>query len=366
MNENTIKDNEENVSPFPGKIAVVTSIDNVDDVQSAERLVAKYGTGKIIHVNWPLSFVTDQEEMIDIVAGLAPDRDIKILIINQALPGTNAAIDKFREMRDDVFIVCCSIHESLPETAKRADLMFDPDFVGMGAAMVQQVKKQGAKVFVHYSFPRHMSVLEQSSCRDKIRETCEAENILFLDATVPDPKGDAGADAARQFITEDVPRVVAKYGEDTAFFCTNCALQVSLITAVVNSHAIYPQQCCPSPLHGFPEALGIETGEGLVDLNYVIGEISSIAAEKNMTDRLSSWPVSASIMFTNAGAEYAIKWIKGEVPRNGIDERVLDDCMSAYVKEVVGEGVEVSMTSYSVGGVTYDKCKLLLMAYLDY
>jgi len=239
--------------------------------------------------------------------------------------------------------------------------------LGMGPALVKQAKKQGAKVFVHYSFPRHMSQLIIANRCALIRQECLKDGILFVEVKAQDPAGDAGISGAQQFILEDVPRHVAKYGDDTAFFSTCCAHQMPLIKAVIDSHAIYPQPCCPSPFHGFPEALGIETENGsTTDLNFVISEACRIAAEKNMTDRLSTWPVSSSMMFTNAGAEYAIRWIRGEVSSDEIDNMVLMDCMSSYITEVIGEASNVYMTSYSEAGKIYDNYKLVLMGYLDF
>jgi len=354
--------------PFPGKIAIITNTitNGEDDFHSAEQLVAKYGPDKIVHVTWPDNFLAEKGRMINTVASLTDDREIRVMIINQAIPGTNDAVDMFKGIRNDVFILYCLVHESFTESAKRANLILMPDELGMGSEMVKQAKKQGTKAFIHYSFPRHMAHPHLAGCRDLAKETCAAEDIQFVEVTVPDPAGEAGVSGARQFIMEDVPRMVAKYGEDTAFFCTNCSLQATLIKSVVDCHAIYPQPCCPSPLHGFPEALGIELGDGFPNLSYVIGEASSIAAEKNMTDRLSTWPVSSSMMCANAGAEYAIKWINGLVPKLAIDDRTLTDCMSDYIKELVDENIEVSMTSYSDGNKTYDNFKLLLMGYLDY
>jgi len=352
---------------FPGKIAIVTDYPSInsDDFHSLDRLVEKYGADKIFHLTRPENFVAEQGKMIDAVTGLAEYGEIKVLIINQTVPGTNAAIDRLKKIRDDMFIIFCGfIHE--PDASKRANLILTPDQLGMGSAMVKQAKKQGAKVFLHYSFPRHMSQAILSKRCELIRKACEAEGITFVSATAPDPTGETGVAGAKQFILEDVPKLVARYGEDTAFFCTNCTLQVPLIKAVVSCHAIYPQPCCPSPFHGFPEALGIKTSENHADLNYVIDEVCRIVAEKNMTDRLSTWPVSASTMFVNAGAEYAIRWLKGLVPKNEIDNRVLEDCLSAYVREAIGEGVEVEMESYSENGITYDNFKMLLMSYLDF
>jgi len=367
MNETSTDGNSANNLEFQGKIAIITDVpSHEDDFHSPDRLVKKYGAKKIVHVTWPRDFVAERGKISESVAALAADREIKALIISQAVPGTNDAIDKFKQIRDDVFIVFCTCQEPAAETTMRANLLFDCNQVGMGSAMARQAKKQGAKVFIHYTFPRHMSQPLLSARRDAIKQECLKEGIFFVDAIAPDPTGEAGFEGAQKFITEDVPKLVAKYGEDTAFFSTNCAHQKALIRAVVDCHAIFPQPCCPSPFHGFPEALGINAESGYADLNYVIGEACLIAEEKNMTDRLSTWPVSASMMFTNAGAEYAVKWINDEVPKIGIDRTVLEDCMNAYIEEVIGEASVAYISSCTVGGKTYENYKLVLMSYLDF
>jgi hypothetical protein len=71
-------------------------------------------------------------------------------------------------------------------------------------------------------------------------------------------------------------------------------------------------------------------------------------------------------MFTNVGAEYAIKLLNGEVPTKHIDETQLVALMNIYIKEVVGEGVDVSIVSYSDNETTYENYKLVLMNYLDF
>ena len=367
MIENLSKDENENRPDFPGKIAVVTSAITTceDDFYSAEQLVIKYGADKIIHAAWPDDFMNGQKQITDTVVSLAADREIKALIINQAYDGTNAAVEKFKETRDDVFIVYCSNQEPLDIAVSLANLLLEGNEEKIGRMMVEQAKKQGAKVFVHYSFPRQMLLEDTYNRYLNIKETCSIEGLQFIDATALDPAGGADVDKAKQFIFEDVCRLVAKYGEDTAFFCTNCALQAQLIKAVIENHAIYPQPCCPSIYHGFTEALGIQTGEGQADLSYLISEASRLAANKNMTDRLSTWPVSASMMYTNVAAEYAIKWIKGEVPKTGIDDRVLVDCINAYIIDVVGEESHVFIDSYSMYGTIYNNYKLILMGYLD-
>jgi len=236
-----------------------------------------------------------------------------------------------------------------------------------GPAIVQQAQSQGAKVFVHYSFPRHMSNVLLAGRRDGIRAECERVGIQFVDATAPDPTGDGGLPATQQFILEDVPRMIARHGADTAFFATNCGMQIPLISRVVDGRAIYPEPCCPSPTHGFPAALGIESEPGQSDvINYMINETRRIAAERNMTGRLSTWPAPASMTWTVAGAEYAIRWINGEVPRTGIDERVLAQCVSDYIREFTGANVTAQMSNFTDRStdITYDNYKLLIMGHL--
>ena len=367
MIENSKKDVNEGHAAFPGKIAIVTSAADTskDDYDSARQLIAKYGAAKIVHVVWPVDFVVGYNQIIDTVLSLASDREIKALIINQTFQGSNEAVDKFKETRDDVFIVYCSSHEPAADAATRANLLLESDEEGMGRAMVIQAKKQGAKVFVHYSFPRHMLMPILISQYIIIKETCSIEGLQFIDVTALDPAGEDGVDKAKQFISKDVQRLVAMNGEDTAFYCTNCTLQAQLIKSVVENHAIYPQPCCPSIYHGFTEALGIQVGDEQADLSYLVSEASRLAAEKNMTDRLSTWPVSASMMYANVAAEYAIKWIKGEVPKTSINDMVLADCINAYIIDIVGEESHVFINSYSRNGITYNNIKMILMGYLD-
>jgi len=366
--EHQTSDGNINTEAFTGKIAVITDAASVnkDDYYSADYLLAKYGAGKIIHATWPENFLAEQDNMVKTVTTMAADPEIKALILNQAVEGSNAAVDKLKETRDDIFIVYCNTNEDYPTVAPRVNLLLRLNEAGMGQAMVKQAKKQGAKVFVHYAFPRHMSITTLNNRRNMIKKTCETEGLLFVDAEALDPTDEAGLAAAQQFILEDVPKLVAKYGEDTAFFSSNCHLQAPLIRAIVDNHAIFPQPCCPSPYHGFPEALGIEMGKDQSDLHYVISEACRIAEEKNMTDRLSTWPVSSAMMFTTAGGEYAIKWIRDEVPKTGIDNRVLMDCMNDYIEEAVGEASNVYMFSYTQDGITYDNLKLVMMSYLDF
>ncbi|MEL7647436.1 MAG: DUF3798 domain-containing protein [Sedimentibacter sp.] len=349
--------------PFEGKIAIVTNTlsQNEEEYRSAQQMVEKYGENKIMHVLWPDNFMTEQEQMISTVTKIGSDPDVKALIINQAVPGTNAAVDKLLESRDDMFIVYCTPQENPPDVAARADLILQPDELGMGKTIPEQAKAMGAKTFVHYSFPRHMSVVLLAARRDLMIETCKEIGIEFVDATAPDPTGDSGVPGAQQFILEDVPKMVEKYGKDTAFFSTNCAMQTPLIKACYDAGAIYPQPCCPSPYHGYPSALGIEsTGYSVDAMANVISETAKKLQEKGLLGRFSTWPVPVAMMNTVASTEYAVKWINGEVG-DELDTNVLEELMTEYAN-----GIAVTTTPYSENGQEFSTFRLTMMDFLTY
>ncbi len=349
---------------FEGKIAIVTNTlsQNEEEYRSAQEMVERYGEDKISHVLWPDNFMTEQEQMISIITKIGSDPEVKALIINQAVPGTNAAVDKLLETRDDMFIAYCAPQENPPDVAARANLILQPDELGMGNSIPVQAQKLGATTFVHYSFPRHMSVVLLSARRDLMKAKCEEIGLQFVDATAPDPTGDAGVPGAQQFILEDVPKMVAKYGKDTAFFSTNCAMQTPLIKASVDAGAIYPQPCCPSPYHGFPSALGIEATEYTVDaMANVISETAKKLDEKGVLGRFSTWPVPVAMMNTVSAAEYAVKWINGEVDEKNIDTKVLEQLMTDYAN-----GIAVTTTPYIEGSTEYPTFRLIMMDFLTY
>ncbi len=348
--------------PFEGIIAIVTNTlsQNEEEYRSAELMVQKYGEDKIMHVLWPDNFMTEQEQMISTIAKIGSNPDVKGLIINQAVPGTNAAVDKLLETRDDIFISYCTPQENPPDVAERADLILNPDELKMGDAIPVQAQKLGAKTLVHYSFPRHMSIVMLAARRQLMIDKCQEIGLEFYDATAPDPTSDVGVPGAQQFILEDVPKLVERFGKDTAFFSTNCAMQTPLIKATSDAGAIYPQPCCPSPYHGYPSALGIEsTGYSVDAMANVISETAKALKEKGVLGRFSTWPVPVAMMNTVASTEYIIEWINGNVG-DELDVEVLEEKMAEYAK------LAVTTSSYTEEGLEIPHFRLIMMDFLTY
>ncbi len=347
---------------FEGIIAIVTNTlsQNEEEYRSAELMVNRYGEDKIMHVLWPDNFMTEQEQMISTIAKIGSNPDVRGLVINQAVPGTNAAVDKLLETRDDIFISFCSPQENPPDAAERANLILNSNELEMGDTIPVQAKKLGAETLVHYSFPRHMSIVMLAARRDLMREKCEEIGLEFYDATAPDPTSDVGVPGAQQFILEDVPKLVERFGKNTAFFSTNCAMQTPLIKATVDEGAIYPQPCCPSPYHGFPSALGIESSGYTVDaMANVISETAKILKEKGVLGRFSTWPVPMAMMNTVASTEYIIEWINGNVG-DELDLGVLEEKMAEYAN------LDVTTKPYTEEGLEIPHFRLIMMDFLTY
>jgi len=354
---------------FPGKIAIVTNdvSQSEEEFRSAEAIVAKYGEDKIVHRTWPTNFAVEGEQMITIVAQIAADPDVKALIINQAVIGTNAAVDRLLQDRDDVFIVYCSPAETPADVAARADLILNTNDLLRGQTIVEQAVAMGAETIAHYSFPRHMGVVMLAARRDIMRETAARLGVEFVELPAPDPTGPDGIPGTQQFILEDVPRQVAELGKNTAFFATNCAMQTPLQTQVIETGAIYPEPCCPSPYHAFPGVLGIEDkvfdGSNMVDgedkgRQRAVGEVvDAIRAELNsrgVGGRLATWPFPASMMWTNTGVEYAIKWLNGEAPQGKeVSYELLSDIMADYIGDLTGSRYDVELNPFSIQGRSY-------------
>lgn len=358
----TSEGNEEESGEAPWKIGILTGTvsQNEEEYRAAQSVLDQYGEDHVSIMTYPDKFMDEQETTIANLVSLASDPEIKALIIVQAVPGTSAAIDKVKELREDILIIAGVPGEDPKMIASKADIVLAMDELTMGYAMPEQAKKQGAEVFVHYSFPRHMSYALLAARRDILKEEVERLGMTFVDATAPDPTGDAGVSGAQQFILEDVPRMIDEYGKNTAFFSTNCALQVPLISSVLEQGGIYPQPCCPSPYHGFPAALGIEIPEDKQgDIQYVIDEIALKVEEMGETGRVSTWPVPVAMMFIEGAAEYSKAYIQGDFT-DKLDREVLEEKFFDYA------GVEIQMNELDENGDHFDNYLMVMMDYLDF
>lgn len=307
------------------KIGLVTGTvsQGEEEFRAGEDMVKKYGADVIKHVTYPDKFAQEQETTIAQITSLAADPMVKAIVIVQAVPGSAAAIDKVKETRDDILFIGGVPHEDPGTISPRMDILLETDNIKRGETIIQLAKEMGADTFVHYSFPRHMSMELLSRRRDVMKETASKLGIKFLEVDAPDPLGDAGIPGAQQFILEDVPRQVDALGEKTAFFSTNCAMQEPLIKSILNEGGLYPEQCCPSPYHAYPGAMGIEIPQDKAgDVQFMLDQINAKVKEANRSGNFATWKAPANMAMVNAAVEYAIEYGKGNVEKFNKDKMV--------------------------------------------
>ena len=352
---------EEASSSADYKIGIITGTvsQGEEEYQAAQNLKAKYGD-MVVTATYPDNFSTETEQTIATVTNMAADPDVKAIVFVQAVPGATAAIQKVKETRDDILFICGVCAEDPAVIAAASDICLLADEISQGTLVIDQAAKQGAKTFVHISFERHLGYATISARQQLFKQRCAELGIEYVEATAPDPTGDAGVTGAQAWVTENVKVYVDQYGKDTAFFCTNCSMQVPLIQQVAELGAIYPQQCCPSPYHAYPSAFNISTEGHEGDIQYMLDQITEKVAEYGNTGRMSTWTVSVNMMMIEAGFNYAQKWINGE-----IKDRFDYDALLAEMQALAGDDVSVTAYSDEASG-TIDNFLMILCPYYDF
>ena len=328
------------------KIGIITGTvsQGEEEYQAAQNLKAKYGD-KVVTATYPDNFSTETEQTIATVTNMAADPDVKAIVFVQAVPGAAAAINKVKETRDDILFVTGVCAEDPAVIAAAADICMLVDEIQMGKTIIEQAAKMGAKTFVHISFERHLGYATISARQALFKENCARLGLEYVEATAPDPTGDAGVTGAQAWVTENIKVYLDQYGKDTAFFCTNCSMQVPLIQQCAELGAIYPQQCCPSPYHGYPSAFNISTEGHEGDVPYMLEQITAKVADYGNTGRMSTWEVPVNMVMIEAGFNYAEKWIKGE-----ITERCDEAALLKEIQAIAGDAASISKYSDEATG----------------
>lgn len=313
-------------------IGVVTGTvsQSEDEQRGCEGMIAKYGDAKdgglIVHKNYPDNFSAEQETTIQQIVSLADDPKLKVIVVNQGVPGTAAAFKQVKERRPDILCFAGNSQEDPNLIEAAADLVIDPDNVTRGYLIPLAAQKMGAKKFVHVSFPRHMSIELLSLRKDIMEATCDKIGMEFAMETAPDPTSDIGIPGAQNFILEQMPAWVQKYGKDTAFFATNDAHTEPMLLKVAELGALFVEQDLPSPILGYPGALGINLKEAAGDFNKIVEKEEEVLSEKN-PGRMGTWKYSYGFSTTQALIELGKRMVE-----SGNDMMNTDD-----VKTVLGD-----------------------------
>lgn len=349
--------------PAKAHIGIVTGTvaQSEDELRGAEAFIAEYGSvdngGIVRHVTYPDNFMNEQETTIAQIVGLADDPNMKAIVVNQSVPGTVAAFKKIREIRPDILLLAGIPQEDTNMIEEASDLVVDADNVKRGYLMILAAKKMGAETFVHISFPRHMSIELLSRRRTIMEEACKDLGLKFAFETAPDPMSDVGIPGAQQFILEKMPSWVAKYGKNTAFFCTNDAQTEPLLKKVAELGAIFVEPDLPSPIMGYPGAFGIDLKAEAGNWPAILQKVEETVVAKGGAKRMGTWAYSFNYTTTLALAEFGKRVVDGAAKKDSFED--LMACFEKYTPGAAWNG------SYFVDVATGTEKTNHVMVYQD-
>jgi hypothetical protein len=358
-------------------IGVVTGTvsQSEDDLRGAEALIKAYGDvksgGIIQNITYPDDFMSQQETYISSVVSLADDPLMKAIVVNQAIPGTAEAFKRVKSKRPDILLFAGEPHEDpLVIQGSGADMCVSNDFVSRGYTIIWSAKQLGAKKFVHISFPRHMSYETLSRRNEIFKVACADLGLEYAFETAPDPTSDVGMPGAQQFIMEKTPQWVEKYGKDTAFFCTNDGETEPLLRQMLAYGGIFIEADLPSPLMGYPGALGIDLSAEMGNFPAILKKVESSVVAKGGAGRFGTWAFSYGYTVSAGLGEFAKNVIDGKAKKDSLKD--LFAALGKYTPGAKWNGafytdantgvraknqVLVYMDTYIMGGSKGDKNK---------
>lgn len=306
----------------PYKIGIVTGSvsQSEDDRRGAEAFQKEYGEDMVQLAIYPDNFTEETETTIQSIVNLSADPLMKAIIVNQAVPGTTEAFRKIKETRPDIICIAGEAHEDLPEISSAADLVTNNDFVSRGYLIIRTAHELGCDTFVHISFPRHMSYETMSRRVAIMKAACEEFGMKFVLETAPDPTSDVGVSGAQAYILEQVPAWVEKYGQKAAYFCTNDAHTEPLLKRLLECGGYFIEADLPSPLMGYPGALGIDLTEEAGDFEKILTKVESAIVEKGGADHFGTWAYSYGYTLSAGLALHAKNVLDGKSELKDMDD----------------------------------------------
>lgn len=332
-----------------------------DDLRGAEQLIKEYKTvkegGIIQHITYPDDFMSQQETFISSVVSLADDPLMKAIVVNQAIPGTSEAFKRVKAKRPDILLLAGEPHEDPLVIQGSASLAMSADFVSRGYTIIWAAKQLGAKTFVHISFPRHMSYESLGRRRAIMEEACKDLGLKYAFETAPDPTSDVGMPGAVQFMLEKVPQWVKKYGKDAAFFCTNDGETEPLLKQLLTYGGIFIEADLPSPLMGYPGALGIDLSKEAGNFPAILKKVESAVVEKGGAGRFGTWAFSYGFTVTAGLGQFAMNVIDGKAKVTSLKD--LYDALGKYTPGAKWNGAFYTDVSTGV------RAKNQILVYMD-
>ena len=347
-------DAEDDAEDF--RIGIVTGSfsQSEDDRRGAEAFQKKYGSDKVTLVIYPDNFTDEFETTVGVMTGLADDPKMKAIIVNQAVEGTDEAFRRIKEKRPDILCIAGETFDVFEEMGKVADLVVNNDFVSRGYLMIRTAHELGCDTFVHISFPRHLSYETYARRVNIMKAACEEFGMKFAMEEAPDPTTEVGVPGAQEYVTQHVPEWVKKYGQQSAYFCTNDAHTEPLIRGLIENGGYFIEADLPSPLMGYPGALDLDLTGAEGDFAKMTAEVEKAVVAAGGAGRFGTW--TSSYGYTNSAglAEHARNVILGKSELT--DLNAIREAYQIYTPETEWNGAKYTNAET---GETFDNIFLV-------
>lgn len=341
-------------------IAIVTPTlsTSEDEFRAGEEMADKF-PDIVTHLTLPENFETEIETCISTIVSAADDPLMKAVVVITGQSGLIPAFQQIKEKNPDIITISAPIYDEPDMMSEYIDLNIDTNWIKRGETIPTKAKEMGAKTFVHYSFPTHLSKPLVSARKDMMQETCKKLGMEWVEVITPDPQTGDSVEAMQQFLREDIPRQIEKYGADTNIFGSNCPMYDVILDEALELKFIVAEQCCPTPTQAFPTVLGLEISEddatNFAKINEMITEKVDAA---DMQGRISGWPIPVTIYMPEFGVYVAMEMIE-----NGFDPLEIDN-LKALTQEKFG--IDVEYEKLEDNGTTYDNYFVLIMESIYY
>ena len=303
-------------APFHIGIATLTVSQAEDTYRGAEHMMKLYGDaekgGYIKHVTMPDNFMAEMETTITQIVGLADDPKMKVIVVDDAVPGTTEAFRRIKEKRKDILCFAGNPQEDPNVINSVSDMSVLLDIVNRGYLLVDSAKKLGAKTFVHVSFPRHMSIEVMARRRAIIEQACKDLGLKFVFQSSADPTSDVGVPGAQQFILEKMPAWIKQYGKDAAFYTTNQAQTEPMLVQIAKYGGIFIEPELPSPLQGYPGAFNVNLKKEAGNWPAINKKVEEAVVKAGGKGRMGSGAYSFSWTSVCALVEYGKNIVEGK------------------------------------------------------
>jgi len=350
--------NKDVVKTADYKIGVVTpTLSTSEDEFRAADMMAKKYPGIVKHITLPENFSTEIETGLSQITSLADDPKMKAIIVISGQAGLLPALQKVEETRPDIITMTAPIWDDPVLMSKYVDVNLDTDWVKRGEAIARKANEMGAKTIIHYSFPTHLAKEVISQRKDMMKKTSEELGMKWVEVVTPDPQTGNGTGPMLQFLREDIPRQIAKYGTETNIFGTNCPMYDVVIDEALKKKFMVAEQCCPTPMQAYPTVMSLEiSDQDAWNFEKVNQMIREKAATAGMTGRLGGWPMPATVFMP----QYAVELAKKMIEDPSFDYKNTKN-LDKFAKDTTGYEVSFSRFKAKADGEELDNYYVMIM-----